>query len=127
IVFFEAPHRIRQTLCDLQAMVGECDVVLARELTKTHEELVRGPISVVLSGSWIARGEFTVVVDIGHVTEMSPRLAVSGDELGERLGLLTSSGSLSRRKAIAELARRYGRSPNEVYKAIEEAKRDSVE
>ena len=46
VVFFEAPHRIRETLGELQREVGDCQVAVCRELTKKHEELVRGPISV---------------------------------------------------------------------------------
>ncbi len=49
VVFFEAPHRIRATLEQLLAIVGDCQVAIGRELTKAHEELVRGPISTVMS------------------------------------------------------------------------------
>src|SRR6185503_18413527 len=49
VVFFEAPHRIRETLSELQRIVGDCPVVIGRELTKIHEQLVRGPISQALS------------------------------------------------------------------------------
>ena len=47
IVFFEAPHRLRDTLLQFQRVVGDCQVLVCRELTKAHEELVRGPISAV--------------------------------------------------------------------------------
>ena len=50
VVFFEAPHRIRATLEQLLSLVGDCQVAIGRELTKAHEELVRGPISEVLKG-----------------------------------------------------------------------------
>jgi len=49
VVFFEAPHRIRRTLEELREKVGDCRVAIGRELTKAHEELVRGPISAVLT------------------------------------------------------------------------------
>src|SRR6185503_17958770 len=69
IVFFEAPHRIRETLDQLRREVGDCQVAVCRELTKTHEELVRGPITYALAhiGSYL--GEFTVVADIGQITD----------------------------------------------------------
>ena len=44
VVFFEAPHRIRRTLDELQRVASNCELLVARELTKKHEELVRGPI-----------------------------------------------------------------------------------
>src|SRR5207237_405198 len=70
VVFFEAPHRVRQTLIDLQRLVGDCPVTICREMTKIHEELVRGPISMVL-GLLTTIGEFTIVADIGHITDIS--------------------------------------------------------
>src|SRR5205807_1396943 len=57
-VFFEAPHRIRQTLEALRSRLGDCHVVVARELTKIHEELVRGPISDALEQLENPRGAF---------------------------------------------------------------------
>src|SRR5438094_9535988 len=65
-IFFEAPHRIRAPLADVQRAIGDRPVAVARELTKTHEELVRGPISQVLGRLSEPRGEFTVVVDVGQ-------------------------------------------------------------
>src|SRR5579864_912007 len=49
IVFFEAPHRVHRTLDELRTVVGDCAICVGRELTKLHEELVRGPISIVSS------------------------------------------------------------------------------
>src|SRR5688572_4307537 len=77
VVFYEAPHRISQTLAEIQGMIGDRQVVLGRELTKAHEELVRGPISSVLLQVRTLKGEFTVVLDIGHTTEIQPIQAPS--------------------------------------------------
>jgi 16S rRNA (cytidine1402-2'-O)-methyltransferase len=123
VVFFEAPHRIRATLEQLLALVGDCKIAIGRELTKAHEELVRGPISGVLDGPLLARGEFTVVVDIGHLTNHAPPEPARDDTIAYELGVLTKSKKLRRREAIVTLAKRYGRTPNEVYAAIERAKK----
>src|SRR4029450_1899919 len=64
VVFFEAPHRIARTLSELRAIAGNCPIILGRELTKTHEELVRGPIDQLLARLPAEGGEFTVGVDI---------------------------------------------------------------
>ena len=72
VVFFEAPHRIRRTLEEIQTTVGDQPVVVCRELTKAHEELVRGPISVALQRLSIIKGEFTVVIEIGQSIEITP-------------------------------------------------------
>jgi 16S rRNA (cytidine1402-2'-O)-methyltransferase len=112
VVFFEAPHRIHRTLEEFQAVVGDCTVCVGRELTKLHEELVRGPISLVLSKLLTPRGEYTVVVEAGE-----PR-AILG-----QMGEITAG---SRREGLASVARAHGLSPNALYEAIERA-RKSVE
>jgi 16S rRNA (cytidine1402-2'-O)-methyltransferase len=112
LVFFEAPHRIRRTLEELQAVAGDCHIALGRELTKVHEELVRGPISTVIRSVAMPRGEYTVVAEIGHKPETP---ATDTLEMGA-----------SRRQAIAQLAEANGLTPNQLYKAIEHA-RKSVE
>ena len=71
VVFFEAPHRIARTLTDLRSIAGNSPIVLGRELTKAHEELVRGPIDEVLERLPAERGEFTVVINIGQITDNS--------------------------------------------------------
>ena len=62
LVFFEAPHRIRQTLESALDILGDREVALGRELTKLHEEVIRGPLSAVLLRLGEPRGEFTVVL-----------------------------------------------------------------
>jgi 16S rRNA (cytidine1402-2'-O)-methyltransferase len=125
VVFFEAPHRIRQTIQDLRDALGDAYVVVARELTKIHEELVRGPISDVLSGLRQPRGEYTVVVDVGHLTELGHEAAPGDPEIRAKFYEMTESLGLTRRAAISALAKRYRLPARDVYAAIERA-RDSV-
>jgi len=126
VVFFEAPHRIRETLASIQSAIGDRPVAVARELTKAHEEWVRGPISIVLGRLGIVRGEYTVVVDIGQSTDEARAESVQPAQMLAELGDLTDNGAVSRRKAINILARRHGLPPNQVYEALEAAKK-SVE
>jgi 16S rRNA (cytidine1402-2'-O)-methyltransferase len=123
VVFFEAPHRIRQTLQHLKASIGDCPIVICRELTKMHESLVRGPISEVLEAAWEARGEITVIADLGHKGETIISATADDSSLLAELGQLIDKTTLSRRKALAELGRRHSMSPNQVYDAIERAKK----
>jgi len=125
VVFFEAPHRVRATLEELARVAGDCQVVVGRELTKAHEELVRGPISTVLKGLQEERGEFTVVAEIGHSTD-NARLPVSDSQLLAEFGDLTSVTKHTRRRALSLLARRHGIPPNQLYDVLERAKK-SVE
>jgi 16S rRNA (cytidine1402-2'-O)-methyltransferase len=123
VVFYEAPHRIGRTLEQLLATVGDVRVVVGRELTKIHEELVRGPISAVLPGILESHGEYTVVVDIGHMASISPPDRPDTALLLTEFGELTQNSGLTRRRAISVLSRRYGLSSNHIYAALEEAKR----
>jgi len=122
VVFFEAPHRIRQTLANVQAVVGNCNAVVCRELTKVHEQLVRGPISTISEAPFLDIGELTVVLDIGHKPEHVEKLLASDQELSTELGYITEKLKISRRAAIQKLAREHGRKPNDIYAAVERAK-----
>lgn len=123
VVFYEAPHRIRETLALLQAAVGDCDVLVARELTKAHEELVRGPISAVLRHLSSPRGEFTVVANIGHTIENVVSELPPDDEVLREFGETTKDKLIKRRRAIALVASKHRMTPNAVYAAIERARK----
>jgi len=113
VVFFEAPHRIVQTLAELKDRLGDVRVSVGRELTKVHEELVNGPISKALARLAEPKGEFTVVLSIGQST------------------ILTEVGSpdtvKKRREALASVAKSYGLTANDLYRAIEMAKKSGVQ
>jgi 16S rRNA (cytidine1402-2'-O)-methyltransferase len=126
VVFYEAPHRIRRTLEELLGLMGDIPVLVGRELTKAHEELVRGPISVVLSALPEPRGEFVVAAEIGDMANKTISERPSARQIGVEFGQLTNNGSSTRRQAVATLARRFRMSAREVYAAIEESKNSVV-
>jgi 16S rRNA (cytidine1402-2'-O)-methyltransferase len=127
VVFYEAPHRIRQTLTDVLEQFGDLEAVVGRELTKAHEELVIGPISTILARLEAPKGELTVALDIGHMTKIglgeASRPIPDDAKLLEEIGGITYNKGLSRRRAIAALAARHGMSSNAVYAAIERARK----
>jgi 16S rRNA (cytidine1402-2'-O)-methyltransferase len=123
IVFFEAPHRIQQTLELLGKILGDRQIMVARELTKVHEQLVIAPSSRAAADAGAPLGEYSVVIGPSekrsdHADE-PPTDAILGTEFGQ----LTSKGSLSRRQVISELARRHGLSQRAVYAAIERTRK----
>lgn len=72
IVFFEAPGRLRETLAILQEELGEREVVLCKELTKIHEEIVRGPVSDILNmidEEAEVKGEYVVILECREIQE----------------------------------------------------------
>ena len=66
LVFFEAPHRLQESLADMGAVLGDRQAVVARELTKAHEQVLRGTLARLAeqaaAGGMLLKGEFTVVV-----------------------------------------------------------------
>jgi 16S rRNA (cytidine1402-2'-O)-methyltransferase len=125
-VFYEAPHRILQTLDEIKLSIGDAYVVIGRELTKAHEELVRGPITTVLSRGLTAKGEFTVVVDIGQITDIEmPEGAedIRKADLVTEFGHMTIDASQTRRQTISALAKKYGLTARQAYEAVEAAKK----
>ena len=123
VVFFEAPHRIRATLERLQTVVGDCKISVARELTKVHEEFIRGPISDVLKRLESPRGEFTIVVYFGQSTEYVSSEPAGDTSIFNDFCEMTKRSGVKRRDAVVALARKHGMAPNDVYSAIERAKK----
>lgn len=64
IIFFESPHRIKGSLEDLREVFGDIEIVIARELTKIHEEILRGKISVLREKMNIVKGEIVLLFNI---------------------------------------------------------------
>jgi 16S rRNA (cytidine1402-2'-O)-methyltransferase len=123
LVFYEAPHRIRQTLEDMLQVFGNRVVAIGRELTKAHEQLVVKPISHHLAGALEERGEFTVVVDAPSAIESQPLPVPTAQQILAEIGQLTDSPAMTRREAIRVLAKRHGLSNKQVFNLVEEAKK----
>ena len=125
LVFFEAPHRLRDSLAALREALGDRQIAVAHELTKLHESWHRGFVSeVLLSDALPERGEFTIVV--------GERVNGAADEVHEsptpeaivaEFGELTKTTSGDRRSALLELARRHQLSRKAVYSLIERGKK----
>ncbi|MBP1635901.1 MAG: rsmI [Acidobacteria bacterium] len=120
-VFFEAPHRVRPTLEAAARVLGDRQVVVCRELTKLHEEILRGPLPSLLASLPPPRGEFTILVapleEAGGAAELP-----APDRLLAEFGQMTDEAGLDRRAAISRLAARYGMPSREMYAAIEAAR-----
>ena len=113
LVLFESPVRLVDTLGDLEGALGDRDAVVARELTKLHEEIVRGPLSGLAErfGSGDVRGEIVIVVGPADVTE---RAEADLPELARRL----LSDGLKPSKAARELAAIAGIAGDEAYAIV---------
>lgn len=120
IVLFESPMRVADTLEDLVRALGDRDAVIARELTKMHEEIARDSLSrlAVRFVEGEARGEFVIVV--GGATEPSG----SGTDVGQLARRLLADG-LKPSKAARELASIAGIPGDEAYAIVREVGREN--
>ena len=120
LILFEAPHRIKRSLADMLEVLGDRQIAVCREMTKIHEELVKGQISEVLERV-LPRGEFTIVLSPESTGSDQAQVAPSLQTLRTEFGVLTKTVG-SRREAIRELAERYRLSTREIYRKLEQAK-----
>lgn len=65
VIILEAPHRLLQALSEIQGVFGDVEIVLARELTKIHEEVARGKISDLINKFQHPKGEFVILFNVG--------------------------------------------------------------
>ncbi len=122
LVLFEAPHRLRQTLEDVQAVLGDRPVVVAHELTKLHESWHRGFARELLANPMLPeKGEFTLVIGPGSGETEVPALP-DAETVWYEFGRLTKFGGRTRKEAIAELAQRYRLPRRQIYALVEAAK-----
>lgn len=114
LVVFESPRRLAGLLRDVAAGLGDRRVAVARELTKLHEEVVRGRATEVLAriGDAPVRGEVTVVIE-----GAGPREAPPLEDLVREAAALVSAGR-RKREAAASVAGERGGSANEIYEAL---------
>lgn len=114
IIFYEAPHRLKNFLAELAEVFGERQAVLARELTKVHEEFLRGKISELIGRLNEPRGEFVVVVE---GASLSSTVAPLEEEPLNFYQKLLEQG-LDKKSAMREAAKKFNVSRREIYNTL---------
>ena len=119
LIFYEAPHRITETLRDAREILGEREAAVGRELTKLHEEVVRGRLSELVerfSAEGVSpRGEMVLLIDRTIIED-----AAQGNnelDIAARVAALESEG-LDNRAALKRVAREMGLSRSEAYRRL---------
>jgi len=117
LVFYEAPHRIRYTLDDARNVLGNRQAVVGRELTKLHEQFIRGTLGEIITyfDEHEPRGEMTLVI-AGSTDDN-----LFCDDLSsikEQVEVIMREGGLSRIEAIKQAARSRGISKREAYQLM---------
>ncbi len=118
LVAYEAPHRILETLADVEAVWGESvQVVIGRELTKLHEEFLRGTASEVrlnLAARERIRGEMVLLVEATPLKDAT----IAGGSIGQQVLHWMAEG-LDEKDALKRVARDRGLSKSDVYREFQ--------
>jgi 16S rRNA (cytidine1402-2'-O)-methyltransferase len=119
-IFYEAPHRVVAALEDLAAILGpDRHIVVAREVTKLHEEFLRGRVADVLAklkAHGEVKGEITLLI---AKAEAKAETRPSAAALRQRLQQMMQDGQLDEKSALKKLAREMGVSKSELYRELQ--------
>lgn len=113
IIIYEAPHKLKATLNDLAIILGARQVVLARELTKIHEEFIRGSINEIIAKSDGIKGEIIILIEGNKQVEHDNEL--NNLPLEEHYKYYEKQG-LEKKEIIKMIAKDKGVAKNEIYK-----------
>jgi 16S rRNA (cytidine1402-2'-O)-methyltransferase len=120
LVFYEAPHRLAEMLKDSLEILGEREIVVAREVTKIHEEFLRGTISTTLEylKKRPAKGEITVLIGLhagGDIKESAPRAA----SIISEIQAVMAKQRIDEKAALKIVARARGVSKSDAYRQLQ--------
>lgn len=116
IILYEAPHKINQTLKDLLEELGNINIVIARELTKIHEEFIRGKIKDIIDNYEELKGEIIIIIEKNNINN-------SNDEIKKLLQNMDlkdhyefyKKQNLDKKEIIKKIAKDRNVNKNEIY------------
>ncbi len=114
IILYEAPHKIINTLKDLEEYVGERQIVLARELTKIHEEFIRGNIKEVQAKLGSPKGEYVIIINEDDSKNENEESVINKLTVEEHYKYYEKMG-LNKKEIIKKIAKDRGVPKNEIY------------
>jgi 16S rRNA (cytidine1402-2'-O)-methyltransferase len=117
LIFYEAPHRIKEMLEDILNVFGDREIALAREITKKFEEVIRGSVSEVIEVADTLKGEMVVVCS-GYIEDSNKYLNL--DPIKQVDELIVAG--IIKNEAIKMVAKRLGITKQELYKEYSEKK-----
>ncbi len=112
-IIYEAPHKLKDTLKDLSVIVENRQIVLSRELTKIHEEFIRGKIDDIINKSEGLKGEIILLIE-GKAKEKIENI-LNNLNLEEHYKFYEKQG-LEQKEIIKKIAKDRGVNKNEIYK-----------
>ncbi len=113
LIFYESPHKIKSTLENILEILGNRKIVLARELTKIHEEFIRGRILDILEKEQELRGEFVIIVE-GTEKKEEEKEFLNSLTLEEHYKYYLNK-NLDKKEIIKKIAKDRNKNKNEIY------------
>lgn len=115
LIFYEAPHKMKVTLEAMQEVLGDREIVLARELTKIHEEFIRGKISTILEQIVDYKGEFVIIVRGNNISKNDFEIEnLNKMSLEEHYEFYKKQG-MNKKEIIKKIAKDRGVDKNTIY------------
>ncbi len=122
-VFYEAPHRVKEAVEDVvETLGGERQLVIAREVTKVHEEFLRGRASEILetlNARGDIKGEITLLIGKAEETE---RKVAAGVSVRQRVQQIMAEEKLDEKAALKRIAKEMGVSKSEAYRELQRSR-----
>lgn len=115
IILYEAPHKILNTLKDLEDYVGDREIVVARELTKIHEEFIKGTIKEIQEKITSPKGEYVIIIDEKNSIDDDAENELNKLSLEEHFKYYEKMG-LEKKDIIKKIAKDRNVPKNEIYK-----------
>lgn len=115
LIFYEAPHKLKSTLKDMLEILGNRNIVLAREITKIHEEFIRGKISDILEELEEAKGEFVVVVEGSIASKKDVEIQNLNQKTLDQQYEFYEQQGLNKKEIIKQIAKDRNVNKNKIY------------
>lgn len=115
LIFYEAPHKLKTTLESMLEVLGDRKIVLARELTKIHEEFIRGNISTILEQIVDIKGEFVIIVEGNSLSKKDVELDNLNEKSLEDHYKFYEAQGFDKKEIIKKIAKDRNTNKNEIY------------
>ena len=113
LIFYEAPHKLVNTLENIKEVLGDRNIVLAREITKLHEEFLRGTVSQILEKYTEPKGEFVIIVEKSNQNNEEKDFLLNLS-LEEHYRYYEEQG-FEKKEIIKKIAKDKNKNKNEIY------------
>lgn len=115
LIFYEAPHKLSNTLENMLEILGDRNIVLARELTKIHEEFIRGKISTIIEQIVDTKGEFVIIVEGNNISKKDKEILDLNELTLEEHYKYYENTGISKKEIIKKIAKDRNVNKNEIY------------